>query len=249
MGYYREWPVACPLCGRRPAFKKVAIMSIVSTFVVDSASIEVPPWVEDLESFRRWTETDEFPETGRVCFLRDRLWIDMSKEQAFSHSGLKGEFYRVISGLVKTAKSGLYFPDGMLLTSLEADFSCQPDLMFVSNATLRRKLVRLTSGADGGYVEVEGCPDMVLEVVSQSSVDKDTVPMRELYWQAGIREYWLADGRDDRLQFDILKHASKGYVAARHTSGWLKSTVFGKSFKLTRETNRLGYPEFTLSIR
>src|SRR5256885_8764701 len=46
-----------------------------------------------------------------------------------------------------------------------------------------------------GYLELEGTPDMVLEVVSESSVQKDTKRLRQLYWQAGIREYWLVDAR------------------------------------------------------
>ena len=35
-----------------------------------------------------------------------------------------------------------------------------------------------------GYLELEGVPDMVLEVVSRSSVRKDTVLMRQAYWRA-----------------------------------------------------------------
>jgi Uma2 family endonuclease len=36
---------------------------------------------------------------------------------------------------------------------------------------------------------------MVLEVVSASSVEPDTQTLRELYWAAGIKEYWLVDAR------------------------------------------------------
>jgi len=94
-----------------------------------------------------------------------------------------------------------------------------------------------------------GSPDMVLEVVSPSSVEKDTVILRQLYWKAGVREYWLVDPRGLELHFDILRHAEKSYVATRRQQGWLKSAVFGKSFRLTKRNDTRGNPVFTLEVR
>ena len=106
-------------------------------------------------------------------------------------------------------------------------------------------LYRNTDGA----VEIEGVPDMVLEVVSPKSVRKDKVVLRELYWQAGVPEYWLVDVRGQRLDFDILRRTAKSYSAVRKKGGWLKSFVFNKTFQLTREINEMGYPEYTLMVR
>jgi len=52
-------------------------------------------------------------------------------------------------------------------------------------------------------LELEGTPDMVLEVVSASSVVKDTETLLQLYWQAGIPEYWLVDARGEALEFTV----------------------------------------------
>jgi len=90
---------------------------------------------------------------------------------------------------------------------------------------------------------------MVLEIVSDSSEEKDFVLLREAYWEAGIREYWLVDVRAGRLQFDILHHTAKGYVTRRKKAGWVTSDVFGKSFRLTHSTNVLGHPDYTLEAR
>ena len=109
--------------------------------------------------------------------------------------------------------------------------------------------MRLVEGAEDGYVELEGTPDMVLEVVSDSSVVKDTDVLCDLYWKAGIREYWLVDARGDRSEFSILRHTRTGYVPVRKAGGWLKSGVFQKSFKLTRETDEFGHPSFQLDVR
>jgi Uma2 family endonuclease len=90
---------------------------------------------------------------------------------------------------------------------------------------------------------------MVLEVVSDSSVQKDEELLRRAYWEAGVREYWLVDARKTPIRFDILRHGPRGYAAARKQDGWLKSAVFGKSFRLTQAENDLGHPEFTLGLR
>jgi Uma2 family endonuclease len=87
---------------------------------------------------------------------------------------------------------------------------------------------------------------MVLEVVSRHSVRKDTKILRNLYWRAGIPEYWLVDARKTPLQFDILRWTERGYSASRRREGWLKSKVFGRSFLLETKPDRLGHPQFFL---
>ena len=221
----------------------------MSTIIFDEATVHIPPWVVDRPTFRRWLNSDDFPEKGRICFLAKEIWIDMSKEQVFSHNQVKNEYAFVVTGLAKTGKRGRYFPDGMLLSNAEVDFTCQPDGMFVSHNAFETGRVRLVEATKDGFLELEGSPDIVLEVVSNSSVHKDTVMMRELYWQAGITEYWLVDARGERLSFDILRHSSKGYVAVRRQNGWVKSAAFNKSFRLTRPLDEQDNPEYTLALR
>jgi Uma2 family endonuclease len=90
---------------------------------------------------------------------------------------------------------------------------------------------------------------MTLEIVNDSSVAKDNTRMRDLYWQADIKEYWLVDVRGTRLHFDIFRYTPQGYATVRARAGWLKSAVFGKSFKLTRQLDELENPEYTWAVR
>jgi Uma2 family endonuclease len=221
----------------------------MSTLVVDEQCVRIPKFVDDLRSFRRWIHSDEFPVIGRVCYLNGEVWVDLSREQIFSHNQVKGEFSFVLGTLIKAGRLGRFVPDGMLLSNVTANFSSQPDGTFVSVASLRTGRVRFPEGTADECIEMVGSPDMILEVLSTSSVEKDTVILRDLYWRAGIREYWLVDARGERLTFDILRHTPKGYVATRKQGGWVKSEVFGKSFKLTRQADELGDPEYTLSVR
>ena len=214
-----------------------------------SDSIHIPIWVSDLESFRRWMLSDESPEQTPVFFLAGEVWIDMSKQQLFSHVRLKQRFFEVLGPLARKQRLGDFFPDGLLLTNADADLSGNPDGTLVTSESVRSGRVRLIEGAIEGYVEIEGSPDMVLEVVSDSSVEKDNDVLMDLYWKAGIREYWLVDARGERIEFQILRHTSRGYVAARPSGGWRKSAVFGKSFRLTRQLDDLGHPDFTLDVK
>jgi Uma2 family endonuclease len=210
--------------------------------------VDIPPWVIDLDSFRRWADSEEFPDKGRIEYIKGEVWVDMSKEQIFTHATVKNEFNMVLGSLIKTGRLGLYLPDGVLLSNVVADIVVKPDAFFVSHAA-RRDRVRILEGKRDGHVEMEGSPDMVLEVVSDSSVRKDTEQLRNDYWQASIPEYWLVDARQEPLVFDILRHTAKGYRTTPKKDGWIKSNVFGKSFRLTGRTNEFGDPEYTLEVR
>jgi hypothetical protein len=215
----------------------------------DEQEIHVPSWVRDIASFRRWTDEDDFPEDVHVWWLKGEVWIDMSKEDIFSHLVVKNAYGYTLTGIAENEQFGLFLPDGLLMSNFAGDISGNPDGTFITNATLLSDRVRLIEGKRGGYVEIQGSPDMVLEVVSGRSLKKDLEVLRRAYWEAGIPEYWLVDARGDRLKFDILRRSARGYLATPKRGGWIKSTVFGRSFRLVRRIGATGYPEYKLEWR
>jgi Uma2 family endonuclease len=221
----------------------------MATVIYDDASIRIPAWVVDLASFRRWTDSEEFPEEGRIYYLQGEVWVDMSREQLYTHNLVKTELTMVLSKLVKVNRWGLFFSDGARLTNVPADLSAVPDGVFLSDEALDAGRVRLVEGRDAGFTEIEGAPDLVIEVVSDSSVDKDTEWQPRAYWEAGIREYWLIDARKGPLKFDIFRHTAKGFVTTRKQGGWVKSAVLGHTFRLTQSADPRGRPECTLEVR
>ena len=76
---------------------------------------------------------------------------------------------------------------------------------------------------------------MVLEVVSPTSVQKDTTILRKLYYEAGIREYWLVDPRSEIPKFEILVWTAQRYESQPEVDGWTYSPVFQQSFQITTE--------------
>jgi Uma2 family endonuclease len=217
----------------------------MSTIVI-ADQVRIPSWVNDLESFRRWSRTGDYPERGWLSFLDGEIWVDMSMEQLFFHNQVKTESTIVLGGLIKREELGYYFSDRAPLINEGANLSTEPDGTFCSFHAIEDKRVSLVEGVEEGHVEIEGTPDMVLEVVSKHSVRKDTKKLRKLYWLAGIPEYWLVDARKPPLQFDILSWTERGYSATRRRQGWLRSKVFGRSFLLETKLDRLGNPQFFL---
>ena len=202
-----------------------------------------------LAEFREWAQSEEIPEKTRLGFYKTEVWVDMSNEQLYSHALVKSIIQTTLTTITRAERTGICFPDGVLLTNLEANVSNNPDALFVSYAALKDGRVTRTEGARDGYVEIVGTPDLVVEVVSSGSVRKDTVVLREAYWEAGIPEYWLVDARAENPNFRILKSTPSGYAETRKVAGWQKSAVLGKSFRLVRGSDPLGDPEFTLEVK
>ncbi len=221
----------------------------MATVVADTGVVSIPEWVKGVDTFRHWLDVGGLPEKARTWFLNGEVWVDMSKEQIFTHVDLKGEITTVLRGLVKAAKLGRLLPDGALLTHPDTGLSGNPDAIFLSAATLASDRIRLVAGKDGGFVELEGTPDMVLEVVSDSSEKKDNQILVEAYWAAGIPEYWVVDARGKEIEFTVFRRAAKKYTRTREQDGWVKSAVFGKEFRLIRAADPQGNPEFTLAVR
>jgi Uma2 family endonuclease len=219
------------------------------TIIDESQVISVPEWVKDLESFRRWTDEDDFPDEFRVWWLRGEVWIDVSKEQIFTHVLVKTRFTRTLDTLAEQGQLGIYLTDGVLLSNFAADISGNPDGLFITAATLASDRVRLIEGSEGGFVELQGSPDMVLEILSKSSEKKDNLTLKQAYHEAGVREYWVVDARKEPLVFDVFRATAKGYVRAPKQQGWVKSGVFGKSFKLDVSAGLQGHPNYTLGVK
>lgn len=211
--------------------------------------LHVPQGITSLNAFRRWVHTDEsIPEKLAVHFLRGEVWVDFHMENAFTHNLVKTALYAALWPICVPV--GFVFSDGMLLTNDDANLGTEPDGIFVSFESLQSGRVEFVSGAKGENTELVGTPDLVIEVVSPSSEDKDTEWLMSAYHNAGIPEYWLIDAREeDDIRFDIYKHAAKGYTATRKSGGWVKSAVLGKQFRLTRSEGIQGYPRFKLEVR
>ena len=90
----------------------------------------------------------------------------------------------------------------------------QPDILFVSNE--RRGIIT--------EANVSGAPDLVVEILSPSTAERDRELKRTLYARYGVREYWIVDPEDSSVEVMALEEA--GFVSARrYTSGQVESPL------------------------
>jgi Uma2 family endonuclease len=192
----------------------------------------VPASVFTLAGFREWAAESNSDERVRLTFVDGEVILDMSNEDPDTHALVKAEITRVLMNLNLELDLGRVYPDGVLLTNAQAGVSNNPDAFFISREGLAQHRVRFVPRRANQQRtrEIEGTPDWVLEVLTDSSVHKDCVQLRDAYHRAGIPEYWLIDARGEELSFQILIHRKTGYVAAGSRAGWQRSRVFGRSF-------------------
>jgi Uma2 family endonuclease len=217
----------------------------------DHGTLSIPNAVDNLESFREWVHTDtSIPEKLPVHFLNGEVWVDYSMEEFTSHNQIKAALYAMFGRVVLEEDRGTYLPDGMRYTSLTAKFSTEPDAMVVTHETMAAGVIEFSAGKSAKATELLGVPDLVVEIVSPSSVDKDFDWLMDAYFEAGIAEYWLIDALDaDSIRFEIFKRGPQGFRAVRKSAGWTRSTVIALSFRMTNTTNRSGWPVYRFETK
>lgn len=88
---------------------------------------------------------------------------------------------------------GIYFSPVILPAGLATPV--QPDLIFISEE--RRAVIREQS--------IEGAPDLIAEVLSPSNWLDDRRTKFEAYAEAGVREYWILDPREETVEVYVLR--------------------------------------------
>ncbi len=78
---------------------------------------------------------------------------------------------------------------------LADDEAYQPDIVVL----LRESRGRIEHG------HFEGPPDLVVEVLSPSNAGDDLVHKKRVYERSGVREYWIADPREQTVEVFVLE--------------------------------------------
>jgi Uma2 family endonuclease len=214
-------------------------------------SVHLPPGATTLEGFRAWVASRAFPRQGHISFLGKEVYIDMSPEETETHNKVKTAVTSQLYRLCEELDLGELYSDRTSLANAAVGLSTEPDAIFVSWETSEAGRVVLVPRrrVRGQFIELQGTPDWVLEVVSRNSLQKDTVELRDLYLRARIPEYWLINALGADILFQILVRRRGRYAVVRPRDGWHQSSVFPARFRLERQRNRVGRWKYQLLVQ
>jgi hypothetical protein len=201
--------------------------------------LAIPLEAHTYRGFLKWVMSDSFPEKVPVTYCNGNVTLDMSEGNIDTQSEVKIAVYSTLGPLVKEIDFGRIWADGILLCNESADISNNPDGVAARWKTIESKKLTYIIRKES-LRAVEGTPDWVMEIVSDSSVGKDLHQLWSAYHKAGIEEYWLIDARSNEISFQILGWQPANYIAMPAKGGWVHSRVFEREFRLTRRRDRDG---------
>ena len=91
----------------------------------------------------------------------------------------------------------------------------QPDIMFISKES--RHII--------GEANIQGAPDLVVEILSPSTARRDWGVKRELYAKHGVKEYWIADPANKIVWVMLLKDGVLEIQQTRYSGDTIASSV------------------------
>ncbi len=116
------------------------------------------------------------------------------------HQEISGEIFRQIANFLEGKQCRVYSaPFGVRLFEQDGDLPEDVDTMVEPDISVV---------CDKSKLDQHGCkgaPDMIVEILSPSTMRHDRLVKLNLYQRAGVREYWIAEPENKTVQVFTLK--------------------------------------------
>ena len=154
----------------------------------------------------RWTYDDYllFPEDGRRHEIVDGERHVTPSPNA-KHQRVSRELLLAIGNFLEQSPVGEVYDAPFDVVLSESDV-VQPDLLVV----LKERSGIITDK------NVRGAPDLVVEIVSETTRRTDEIIKRKLYERHGVREYWIVDPELETAK--VYRLGGEGFSPAKHLS-------------------------------
>ena len=125
------------------------------------------------------------------------------------HQQVSSNLYSMLRQQVKRYQLGelFYSPVDVILGQGDTREVVQPDLVFILAS--RREIVKLHG--------IEGSPDMVVEVLSPGTEDRDRGYKLKMYARYRVPEYWIVD--TDKRTIEIYALGQTDYLSPKRYTG------------------------------
>jgi Uma2 family endonuclease len=117
------------------------------------------------------------------------------------HQRVSGNLEFVLRKLAREHSLGMVY-DAPFDIVLSDENVVQPDILFISKE--RSHIITEKN--------VQGAPDLVIEITSNATERWDRGTKRKLYAKFGVREYWIVD--PDHKTIEVMTRGKSGFVTA-----------------------------------
>jgi len=128
----------------------------------------------------------KLPDDVRVELIDGEFFMSPSPRER--HQSIVLRLARLLADFVEKGRRGMVYiaPFDVHLPSGDV---VQPDVIYVSQAR-------------SGIIQdwIRGVPDLLIEVLSPETPERDRIVKRDRYAQNGVREYWIVDPMDPTVE-------------------------------------------------
>ena len=160
-----------------------------------------------------WDDIKDLPEDAGRTEIVDGDLV-MAPAPSYRHQDIATALGAKIYPFVKEHTLGKFFSSAVHVI-LADHVNYAPDLCFVADSRL--DLLKAPV--------IQGPPDLIIEIMSESNRTHDTVVKFSHYEQYGVREYWLVDPRDDHIHVYSLQQGSYVSLGAFAAGGRVETRV------------------------
>ncbi len=154
---------------------------------------------EEFKPKRRLTVDDYLlmPDHGKLLQLIDGDFI-MAPSPSLKHQEVSKNIELEFAKFLEKNSIGkiLYAPIDYYVDKYDV---VQPDLVYISKEKYR---ILFEKG-------IKNTPDLIIEIISKSTENIDKNLKKDLYWRAGVKEYWIVNIEEKSIE--VFKINSEGY--------------------------------------
>lgn len=141
----------------------------------------------------RYEDYQRLPDDGkRYEIIKGVLYV--ANAPSIEHQFTVSEIHFALKLFVREKQLGQVFTAPLEVHLSEISRPVQPDLLFISTARQ----------PPFGAKIFEGAPDLIVEVVSPSSIRLDRKTKFDAYEEAGVAEYWIVDTKTRSVEVYTL---------------------------------------------
>jgi Uma2 family endonuclease len=188
-------------------------------YTVDAAMAKTTSFRSDEHftraQFVRWLDGLPSSDVNRYELLRGQ--IVMCPPAVWMHGTIEANLIRHLGEHVIANDLGTVFGSSTGIDLPSGD-TVQPDCSYVSHERL------CDQPREPAKLFLKVVPELIVEILSDSTARRDRTEKKALYEQSGVDEYWLVD--PVRKRVTIFAHSATGYGAGVvYTDGTLRSPL------------------------